>query len=213
MDIVWIYQIMNTIFAGIFGLIIGSFLNVCIYRIPEGRTIVRGHSMCMSCGHELGASDLVPLFSWIILKGKCRYCGSPIASRYAKIEGLTGGVFTVLSWQRRSAYYMPGSPVKALIPFLSLVILLLLAAVVIVSMMIQKDHKTGMYRLSAGVTILYAARVSLCFLDMPALKPILMSSSKSPRVRASSIRARAGIIISYLSVTFLSSLIIFSASR
>ena len=184
MDIVRIYQIMNTIFAGIFGLVIGSFLNVCIYRIPEGRTIVKGHSMCMSCGHELGALDLVPLFSWIFLKGKCRYCGSPIASRYAKIEGLTGIVFAVLSWQRRASFYFPGSPLEDLLPFLSLIILLLLAAVVIVSMMIQKDHRTGMYRLSAGVIILYVARVSLRFFDRAALKPVLLSSLESLLISA-----------------------------
>lgn len=81
--------------ATIFGIVIGSFLNVVIYRIPEGRTIVKGHSMCMSCGHTLAAKDLVPLFSWLLLKGKCRYCGAPVASRYSKIESFTGLVFFI----------------------------------------------------------------------------------------------------------------------
>ena len=173
------FQIVNTFFAGVFGLVIGSFLNVCIYRIPEGRTIVKGHSMCMSCGHELGASDLVPLFSWLLLKGKCRYCGAPIASRYAKIEGLTGLVFAVLSWQRRDTYYLPGVPGQDLPGFLSLILLLILACVVIVSMMIQKDHRTGMYRLSFYVFILFAARVFLCIFDRSNLLPILRSASEA----------------------------------
>ena len=90
MSLLEMYQIFNIVIIGVLGLIIGSFLNVCIYRIPEGRTVVKGHSMCMSCGHNLGAADLVPLFSYLFLRGKCRYCGAPIASRYAKIEGVTG---------------------------------------------------------------------------------------------------------------------------
>ena len=179
MDALQIIQIMYTVYAGVFGLVIGSFLNVCIYRIPEGRTIVKGHSMCMTCGHELGALDLVPLFSWIFLKGKCRYCGSPIASRYAKIEGLTGIVFAALSWQRRGSFYLPGSSMQFLIRFFVLVILLILAALVIVSMMIQKDHKTGMYRLSASVSSLLVIRIFLCLFDRGTLLPVLLSASEA----------------------------------
>ena len=89
---VYIFFVVN---ATLFGIVIGSFLNVVIYRIPAGRTIVKGHSMCMSCDHTLAAKDLVPLFSWLFLKGKCRYCGAPVASRYAKIESLTGVVFLI----------------------------------------------------------------------------------------------------------------------
>ena len=91
------YEVMNNIFfvvfSTLFGIVIGSFLNVVIYRIPEGRTIVKGHSMCMTCGHELKALDLVPVFSWLFLGGKCRYCKAPISSRYIKIETFTGLIF------------------------------------------------------------------------------------------------------------------------
>lgn len=184
MDVLLMFQIVNTFFAGVFGLVIGSFLNVCIYRIPEGRTIVKGHSMCMSCGHVLGAPDLVPLFSWLFLKGKCRYCGAPIASRYAKIEGLTGLVFAVLSWQRRDFYYLPGLPDQDLAGFIRLIILLFLACVVIVSMMIQKDHKTGMYRLSFYVLFLFAARVFLCIFDRADFVPVLRSASEALLISA-----------------------------
>src|ERR1035437_8502656 len=181
MDILLIYQIACTIFACIFGLIIGSFLNVCIYRVPEGRTIVKGHSMCMSCGHTLGALDLVPLLSWVFLRGKCRYCGSPIASRYAKIESLTGLVFAVLAWSFRSAFVLPGETMQDLfsqrnIPFARLVILLAIASVVIVAMMIQKDRKTGMYRLSVCILVLLSARFLLGIFDGSTLLPILLSA-------------------------------------
>lgn len=179
MDILLVFQIISTVFFGIFGLVIGSFLNVCIYRIPEGRTIVKGHSMCMSCGHELGALDMVPLFSWVFLKGKCRYCGSPIASRYAKIEGLTCLIFAVLAWQRRELFYFPGENAKDLAGFLSLVVLAALSALIIVAMMIQKDHRTGMYRLSAGVIVLLLIRVCLGFIDLASLEMIFVSASKA----------------------------------
>jgi prepilin signal peptidase PulO-like enzyme (type II secretory pathway) len=181
MDALLIYQIACIIFACIFGLIIGSFLNVCIYRIPEGRTIVKGHSMCMSCGHTLGPLDLVPLLSWVFLKGKCRYCGAPIASRYAKIEGLTGLVFAVLAWVFRSVFVLQGDTVQDIfsqrnIPFARLVILFALAAVIIVAMMIQKDHKTGMYRLSVCVLVLLSARFLLDAFDTNAILPALLSA-------------------------------------
>lgn len=79
--------------AAILGLMIGSFLNVCIYRLPAGLTIVRGHSFCPNCKHDLGALDLVPVFSYLLLGRRCRYCHEPISSRYMRIELLTGVYF------------------------------------------------------------------------------------------------------------------------
>lgn len=75
------------------GLCIGSFLNVCIYRIPEGRSIVYPSSSCPGCGAKLTALDLVPVFSYIFLKGKCRGCGMKISPRYPLVELLTALVF------------------------------------------------------------------------------------------------------------------------
>ena len=77
-------MIIFVILIAAIGAAVGSFLNVVIYRIPEGRTISKGHSMCMSCGHTLGALDLVPVFSWLFLGGKCRYCKAPVSSRYRR---------------------------------------------------------------------------------------------------------------------------------
>ena len=93
MNVFTFLHVYYAVFALLFGIVLGSFLNVVIYRLPAGRTISKGRSNCMTCGHTLAAKDLVPLFSWLFLKGKCRYCGAPIASRYAKIESLTGVVF------------------------------------------------------------------------------------------------------------------------
>ena len=83
-------------FLFILGLLIGSFLNVCIYRLPLEESIVSPPSHCGSCGHRLGPLDLVPVFSWLYLKGKCRYCDAKISPRYALVELLTGFLFAFL---------------------------------------------------------------------------------------------------------------------
>lgn len=74
----------------IYGIVIGSFLNVCIYRIPNEESIVLPPSHCGSCNHRLGWLDLVPVLSYVFLKGKCRYCGQKISLRYPGVEVLTG---------------------------------------------------------------------------------------------------------------------------
>jgi leader peptidase (prepilin peptidase)/N-methyltransferase len=86
-------QIIIYIFAFIFGAVIGSFLNVCIYRIPKGESLVKRNSHCMSCGAEILHRDLIPIFSWIFLGGKCRACGAKISPRYCIVESLTGFLF------------------------------------------------------------------------------------------------------------------------
>ncbi len=80
----------------IFGIVIGSFLNVCIYRIPEGMSIVSPPSRCPSCETNLKPLDLFPIFSWLFLKGKCRYCGEKIPPRYMLVELLTGASFVLI---------------------------------------------------------------------------------------------------------------------
>lgn len=84
------------IFIFIFGLIIGSFLNVCIYRLPRGESIAFPASHCTACNHTLGPGDLIPVFSYLFLRGKCRYCGEKISGRYPLVEGLTGVLFTLM---------------------------------------------------------------------------------------------------------------------
>ena len=80
-------------FAGILGAVIGSFLNVCIYRIPRDESIAFPPSHCPHCLHRLGPLDLIPIVSWIFLKGKCRYCAASITSRYPLVEVLTALLF------------------------------------------------------------------------------------------------------------------------
>lgn len=72
------------------GLVMGSFLNCAAMRISHGESFIKGRSHCMSCGHLLGTADLVPLFSWLFLRGRCRYCGSKISARYPLTELIMG---------------------------------------------------------------------------------------------------------------------------
>ncbi len=75
-----------TVLVFILGLLIGSFLNVCIYRIPLGQNIAISRSHCMKCGHVLQWYELVPLFSWLIQGGKCRKCKEKISIQYPLVE-------------------------------------------------------------------------------------------------------------------------------
>lgn len=86
------------VFSFLLGAVIGSFLNVCVWRIPNGMSL-GGRSRCTSCGHQLGWYDLFPIFSWVFLGGKCRYCREPISPRYMLGELLTAVCFT-LCWLR-----------------------------------------------------------------------------------------------------------------
>ncbi|MFD2609037.1 prepilin peptidase [Deinococcus taklimakanensis] len=78
------------VFAGLLGLLVGSFSNVLIWRLPRGENVAFPPSHCPHCDHRLGVRDLVPLLSWLSLGGKCRYCRAPIKARYPVVEALTG---------------------------------------------------------------------------------------------------------------------------
>ncbi|OXT07664.1 prepilin peptidase [Thermoanaerobacterium thermosaccharolyticum] len=80
----------------LFGTIIGSFLNVVIYRLPRNESIVYPSSHCTKCKNELKPYDLVPIFSYIILKGRCRYCGNKISVKYPLVEIIAGLMYLVL---------------------------------------------------------------------------------------------------------------------
>lgn len=87
-----------TILTFIFGIIIGSFLNVCIYRLPRSLSIVRPPSSCPTCGEPIHAYDNIPILSYLLLKGRCRDCGGAISIRYLAIEFMTGVFFVMLLW-------------------------------------------------------------------------------------------------------------------
>ena len=83
------------------GLIIGSFLNVCIHRLPQGESVVAPRSRCPKCQHQIAAYDNIPLLSYLILGGRCRYCKTPFSPRYFFVELIAGLLFLF-------AYHMNG---------------------------------------------------------------------------------------------------------
>lgn len=80
----------------LFGITIGSFLNVCILRIPNHETVVTERSHCMKCGYQLSWYDMVPVFSWLCLGGKCRKCKTPISPQYPIVEAVNGILYVVV---------------------------------------------------------------------------------------------------------------------
>jgi leader peptidase (prepilin peptidase) / N-methyltransferase len=90
--------ILAAIVAGLFGLLIGSFLNVCIYRLPRDLSVVKPRSYCPECNYSIAWFDNVPLVSYAVLRGRCRRCGHRISPRYPLVELLTGALFFCAFW-------------------------------------------------------------------------------------------------------------------
>jgi leader peptidase (prepilin peptidase)/N-methyltransferase len=81
------------VLCAVFGLLVGSFLNVVVARVPAGESVVHPRSRCPRCGHRIRVADNVPVVSWLLLRGRCRDCGEPISVRYPLVEAATGAVF------------------------------------------------------------------------------------------------------------------------
>ena len=113
--------------AFVFGCVIGSFLNVCIFRLPEGRSIVHPPSACPHCGAHIAWYDNIPLISFVILGRRCRNCSFPIAWRYPLVELLSGVLAAVLIWRYG--------------PSVRFVIYYVLAASLVVVTFIDIDHQ------------------------------------------------------------------------
>ena len=86
-------QVTTTIFLFLFGLLVGSFLTVVAHRVPRGESVVGGRSHCPACGAQIAAYDNVPVFSWLLLRGRARCCGAQISRRYPLTELVTGALY------------------------------------------------------------------------------------------------------------------------
>jgi leader peptidase (prepilin peptidase)/N-methyltransferase len=124
--------------AFILGAVVGSFLNVCIYRIPEGRSIVRPGSRC-ACGRAIAWFDNIPIFSWLILRGRSRCCGRSFSIRYPLVELLTALLFLACWWQ------LP--PATALIG-------MVFASLLICATFIDLDHMIIPDRFTIGAAVI-----------------------------------------------------------
>ena len=112
----------------LYGIVIGSFLNVCIYRIPNKENIVTTRSHCMSCGHQLKWYELLPLISFVVQKGKCRECGAKLSVQYPLIEGLNGVLYVI-------TFYINGLTID------SLLYCLLISALLALSVIDERTHE------------------------------------------------------------------------
>jgi leader peptidase (prepilin peptidase)/N-methyltransferase len=110
---------MTTFIAFLFGSIVGSFLNVCIYRLPRGESVVAPRSRCPGCGKPIRAWDNIPILSFLVLRGRCRDCGQPVAWRYPLVEGLTGILFALTV-----AHYGPTALAASLLPFVAALVVI-----------------------------------------------------------------------------------------
>lgn len=117
-----LFQTVVGVYAGLLGLIVGSYLNVVIHRLPRGLSTVLPRSRCPVCGAAIRARDNLPLVSFLMLRGRCRRCGAPIAWRYPLVELATGLLFVavVLRW---------GPTVEALTAALFCCLMVALAAI------------------------------------------------------------------------------------
>ncbi len=87
-----------TVFAAVAGVIVGSFLNVVVYRVPRGLSVVAPPSFCPHCETRVRPYDNIPVLSWVVLRGRCRQCRHPISVRYPLVELSTGIVFAAVAW-------------------------------------------------------------------------------------------------------------------
>jgi leader peptidase (prepilin peptidase)/N-methyltransferase len=95
------------VICGVYGLVIGSFLNVVIWRVPRKESVVRPRSRCPGCEAPIAPRDNIPVLSWLMLRGRCRHCGEPIALRYPFVELVTGVAFAAVGARFAHSWGLP----------------------------------------------------------------------------------------------------------
>ncbi len=135
---------------GALGLLIGSFLNVVIHRVPARQSLVRPRSSCPACGHAVRAYDNVPVLSWLVLRGKCRHCGNPIPVRYPLVEASNGILFAAVAIRFGASWELPAY-------------LVLTAALLAISL-IDLEHFIVPDRITAPLTVSALALLGLAAL-------------------------------------------------
>ena len=115
---------MDVVVVALFGLLVGSFLNVVIHRLPRGESLARPPSSCPACGARIKPYDNIPVFSWLLLRGRCRNCGAQISARYPLVEAATAAAFAGAALTRGVdddlALWLPLAAVLIAITFIDL---------------------------------------------------------------------------------------------
>ena len=97
-----------TLYVVVAGLLIGSFLNVVVWRVPRGESVVSPPSACPNCHHRIRSRDNIPVVSWLVLRGRCRDCREPISARYPLVEAATAVLFGLTVWWTGVTWALPG---------------------------------------------------------------------------------------------------------
>ena len=87
------------VFVGLAGALVGSFVNVVIWRVPQGLSVIRPRSACPKCGHQITAVENIPILSWLALRGRCSGCRSGISVRYPIVEAAVSALFVLMAWK------------------------------------------------------------------------------------------------------------------
>lgn len=124
---------------GVLGLLVGSFLNVVIHRVPAGLSLVSPGSACPVCAHPVRPRDNVPVLSWLVLHGRCRDCHAPIAARYPLVELTTAVLFATLGWRFGSTPYAAAA--------------LVVTAAGVALFMIDLDHRRLPFEITAAMAV------------------------------------------------------------
>lgn len=135
------------------GILFGSFYTLAVYRIPRKEDITHTHSYCPNCNNKLGFFELIPVFSYIFLRGKCKHCGEKIRIRYLILELISGTAFVLFALALHLDIY--NINIKSLITF---AFFALFTTYIVLTISIYKEHKRvekGVFYYGIIITILY----------------------------------------------------------
>ena len=147
--------------AAVGGLIVGSFLNVVIHRLPRGESLVHPRSRCPSCGTQLRAVDNIPVVSWLALRGRCHHCGAPVSARYPLVELTTGALYAAVVATQDDA--------------VRIVLGLLLVTALVPITLIDLDHRIIPNRITGAAAV--AAVIAIAALDVDFLPEALIAAA------------------------------------
>jgi leader peptidase (prepilin peptidase)/N-methyltransferase len=160
---------MTTVFVVLFGLAIGSFLNVCIARLPVGGSIVRPRSKCPRCGHAIRWYDNIPVLSYVILRAHCRDCSEPISLMYPVVEATTGALLV-------AAYLVDGWSLK----FSRDAVLIFLLIVLVFTDLTERRIPHGVTRLGIVSGLAFSWFVPVDSRPLGTLLPLLGAAPGTP---------------------------------
>jgi len=163
--------------TGLLGLLIGSFLNVVIWRVPRGESVVSPPSACPGCAAQIRPRDNVPVLSWLLLRGRCRDCRAPVSARYPLVEALTGALFVVMALRFGFSAALPAylylAAVGVALAFIDLDVKRLpdvltlpsyaVGAVLLTGAAVAGDDGHALLRAALGALALFGVYFAICF--------------------------------------------------